>query len=81
MARYSRKTRWLRSFSRKDRPRLLILVIAVVAYTANSIVGPKLYPEYHLVVGAMIFTVTFFAWLVDAIVTSVRTRLRNRAKP
>jgi hypothetical protein len=66
--------------SRRDRPRWLVLAIAAGACIANSIVGPKLYPEFSLLIGMTIFTLTFFAWLVDAIITSVRIRLRARGK-
>jgi len=68
------------AFSRRDRPRAIILAIAVAAYLANLLVGPNLYPEFSELIGWTVVMITFFAWLIDAIVTSVRIRLGARRK-
>ena len=69
-----------RYLSSGNRTRLIILVIVVIAFTINWAIGRRLYPEYYLFVTSTAFAIAFFSWLIDAIVTSVRTRLARRAR-
>jgi hypothetical protein len=59
---------------------MIIFAVVAGAYVANLVVGPALYPQFSRLIGLTIFTLAFFAWLTDAIVMSVRDRLRARGK-
>ena len=69
-----------RMFRRKPSLYDIGLVVGVLAWVTNRIIGPHLYPNSEQTVSAAIITVAVGAFLVCGTIDSTRRRMRRRAR-